>query len=227
MDISQINRGENNAKGQVWGSSALHLLCCPPSPPTTKRGDVRAFLHVCAHLCTLAILQSARSLLVSHNYQSSHNPTSNCLPLLQHWNMAYWKFDNLNMSISAQYFCLVLYFFCLMFSWSACWTMFYLGFASKAHPPLLTENLPPSCQDVRVLGRACTHSIGQACKKKWTTKPRTALILQQITVFYGKNKTHSLKILLWLGQSPTDWQNFRNQDWNLNWLRITQILQLT
>ena len=93
------------------------------------------------------------------------------------------------MSISAQYFCLVLYFFCLMFSWSACWTMFYLGFASKAHPPLLTENLPPSCQDVRVLGRACTHSIGQACKKKRTTKPRTALILQQITVSYGKNDT--------------------------------------
>ena len=93
------------------------------------------------------------------------------------------------MSISAQYFCLVLYFFCLMFSWSACWTMFYLGFASKAHPPLLTENLPPSCQDVRVLGRACTHSIGQACKKKRTTKPRTALILQQITVSYGKNET--------------------------------------
>ena len=132
-----------------------------------------------------------------------------------------------NMSISAQYFCLVLYFFCLMFSWSACWTMFYLGFASKAHPALLTENLPPSCQDVRVLGRACTHSIGQACKKKRTTKPRTALILQQITVSYGKNETHSMKMLLRLGQSPTDWQNFCNQDWNLNWLRITQILRLS
>ena len=103
-----------------------------------------------------------------------------------------------------------------MFSWSACWTMFYLGFASKAHPPLLTENLPPSCQDVRVLGRACTHSIGQACKKKRTTKPRTALILQRITVSHGKNETHSMKILIRLGQSPTDWQNFRNnQDWNL------------
>ena len=100
------------------------------------------------------------------------------------------------MSILAQYFCLVLYFFCLMFSWSACWTMFYLGFASKAHPPLLTENLPPSCQDVRVLGRACTHSIGQACKKKWTTKPRTALILQQTTGSYGKRETHTMKTLL-------------------------------
>ena len=95
MDISQINRGENNAKGHVWGSSALHLLCCPPSPPTTKRGDVRAFLHVCAHLCTLAILQSARSLLDSHNYQSSQNPTSNFLLLLQHQNMANWNFDNI------------------------------------------------------------------------------------------------------------------------------------
>ena len=85
---------------------------------------------------------------------------------------------------------------CLMFSWSACWTMFYLGFPSKAHPPLLTENLPPSCQDVRVLGRPCTHSIGQACKKKWTTKPRTALILRQIRCSYGKWETHPMKILL-------------------------------
>ena len=87
---------------------------------------------------------------------------------------------------------------CLMFSWSACWTMFYLGFPSKAHPPLLTENLPPSCQDVRVLGRACTHSIGQACKKKWTTKPRTALILQQITGSYGKWKHTRWKYSCWL-----------------------------
>ena len=85
-----------------------------------------------------------------------------------------------------------------MFFWSACWTMFYLGFPSKAHPPLLTENLPPSCQDVRVLGRACTHSIGQACKKKWTTKPRTALILQQITGSYGKWKHTRWKYSCWL-----------------------------
>ena len=83
-----------------------------------------------------------------------------------------------------------------MFSWAACWTMFYLGFPSKAHPPLLTENLPPSCQDVRVLGRPCTHSIGRACKKKWTTKPGTALIFQQITVSNGKWETHPMKILL-------------------------------
>ena len=71
-------------------SIASSSLSHPP-----QRKVIRAHLHVCAHLCTLAILQSARSLLDSHNYQSSQNPTSNFLLLLQHQNMANWNFDNI------------------------------------------------------------------------------------------------------------------------------------